>query len=288
LISGFEKQGEADEYEETILETADNAERMALQRVIDRRLANSNDVAVTHDDLTKFRVSTRAKEILQVPYNIAVSRSDELLGSEMVCRRCYAVKAEVLPPFPGDLGVSSDDLHSTHCFAAGVRVAKLRVLDTLEAYARRMSDLRADFNRDQVMTVMEQARGNGMLKCTKEDDLLSWDELIFELSEQRAVLELRVGEEQLGHSLLGYVTSGLPRTYSTNGGASLFLFGPDNVFRVMCYRTVRHPVFETAVMVVVILSSLALVLDNPRDNNEELADVWRRSTTSSRSHSAWK
>jgi hypothetical protein len=273
LISGFEKQGEADEYEETILETADNAERMALQRVIDRRLANSNDVAVTHDDLTKFRVSTRAKEILQVPYNIAVSRSDELLGSEMVCRRCYAVKAEVLPPFPGDLGVSSDDLHSTHCFAAGVRVAKLRVLDTLEAYARRMSDLRADFNRDQVMTVMEQARGNGMLKCTKEDDLLSWDELIFELSEQRAVLELRVGEEQLGHSLLGYVTSGLPRTYSTNGGASLFLFGPDNFFRVMCYRTVRHPVFETAVMVVVILSSLALVLDNPRDNNEELADV---------------
>jgi hypothetical protein len=98
----------------------------------------------------------------------------------------------------------------------------------------------------------------------------TWDDVLSELDEQRSVLELHVGEEQLGRSLLGYVTSGLPRTYMTNGGDALFLFGPDNAFRIACWRLVNHSAFETFVQLLILLSSLTLVVDNPRTDEGDV------------------
>ena len=46
------------------------------------------------------------------------------------------------------------------------------------------------------------------------------------------VLSLRVGEEELGKSLVGYATRCVPEEHRTNGGKSLWLFASKNRFRV--------------------------------------------------------
>eukprot|EP01065_Artemidia_motanka_P016646 TRINITY_DN2025_c3_g1_i2.p1 TRINITY_DN2025_c3_g1~~TRINITY_DN2025_c3_g1_i2.p1 ORF type:complete len:2034 (+),score=727.75 TRINITY_DN2025_c3_g1_i2:76-6177(+) len=81
--------------------------------------------------------------------------------------------------------------------------------------------------------------------------------------EQRAV-SLRLREEILGRALVTFTGSQLPPVRRTNGGDSLGLFGPRNPIRVMAYSTVKHAAFNNFILVCICLSSMTLVLENPR------------------------
>jgi hypothetical protein len=270
LITGFERHGSTGDVDD-MTEGTDNGERIALQGAINRQIARRNKMSnsdASAQDL--FRIGTSARQHFDsamVPNPLLESTAAS------VCRRCHAVKADVLPPFPGEVGISPDALHEQHCFAAGIRVAKLRVLDTLDAHSRRMSDLCVAFtdsNRDHVVS---QAKENGMLSNVDPISIRTWEDLMDELDEQRDVLELRVGEEQVGRSLLGYVTGGMPKLHTANAGHAFFCVAPTNPLRVAAYRLVRHPVFDALILAVICLSSITLVVDNPREDEGELQDV---------------
>ena len=53
-----------------------------------------------------------------------------------------------------------------------------------------------------------------------------------------------------------------------SGGSSLFIFAPDNPVRLWCVRCVTRPAFDTAVVVLVVISSAMLAATNPRDSDD--------------------
>ena len=57
-------------------------------------------------------------------------------------------------------------------------------------------------------------------------------------------------------------------------GRSLFLFSKTNCLRNVCYRIVRHPLYDSAVLILIGISTILLTMDNPNmDEHGELAKV---------------
>eukprot|EP00760_Papus_ankaliazontas_P035339 PhM_4_TR7750/c0_g1_i1/m.105600/K04833/SCN1A; voltage-gated sodium channel type I alpha len=52
----------------------------------------------------------------------------------------------------------------------------------------------------------------------------------------------------------------------TNGGTSLFMFGPENPFRIKCTQLIRWKWFDRCILLMIVVSSVLLALDNPRDD----------------------
>jgi hypothetical protein len=103
LITGFERQGVADDDDGDMFDKADASGRLALQRVIDRRLASANGVDMVREGADSFRISTSAKHLFELPAVITIL--DHPISDSM-CRRCHSVKAPVLSPFPGELALT--------------------------------------------------------------------------------------------------------------------------------------------------------------------------------------
>lgn len=100
------------------------------------------------------------------------------------------------------------------------------------------------------------------------DDVVTWDDIIAEIEEERWVVDLALGEEQLGRSLIYYTSANKERPHYTNGGDALFVFGPCNPFRVFCSELVHHPIFDAIVLILILGSSLTLALENPREDQD--------------------
>ena len=57
-------------------------------------------------------------------------------------------------------------------------------------------------------------------------------------------------------------------------GKSLFIFSKENCLRKVCYRIVKHPLYEKAVLVMIAISTILLAIDNPNmDGNGQLAQT---------------
>ena len=57
-------------------------------------------------------------------------------------------------------------------------------------------------------------------------------------------------------------------------GESLYVLGPDNGFRKACQWLSCNPLFDTFIIVLIVISSICLALDVPRlDPNSQLHDI---------------
>ena len=94
----------------------------------------------------------------------------------------------------------------------------------------------------------------------------AWQCLLQRIEEEKLLVNLGVGEEQVGRGSVVIAQAALPQPYVTNGGWSLFIFSPTNPLRIACYVAVHSPIFEDIVLVIITASTLSLILDNPRED----------------------
>eukprot|EP00756_Hemistasia_phaeocysticola_P019108 Hpha_TRINITY_DN15640_c10_g1::TRINITY_DN15640_c10_g1_i1::g.97884::m.97884 len=91
-----------------------------------------------------------------------------------------------------------------------------------------------------------------------------WQEVFQCLESQLKVVELRVGEEIFGGGLVQFTMGRIPYKIRTNGGKSLFLFGPENSFRLMMYWLIQHKWFDRFILLCIVVASITMVVENPR------------------------
>eukprot|EP01065_Artemidia_motanka_P016648 TRINITY_DN2025_c3_g1_i4.p1 TRINITY_DN2025_c3_g1~~TRINITY_DN2025_c3_g1_i4.p1 ORF type:complete len:1864 (+),score=575.12 TRINITY_DN2025_c3_g1_i4:699-5594(+) len=95
-----------------------------------------------------------------------------------------------------------------------------------------------------------------------------WTDILAMCEVQLRLLDLRIGEEQLGRSFLANVHGRQPPVYHTNGGRSLFLFGPKNKVRVLVYRLVQSQPFDNFILGCILLASILMIAENPRESEQ--------------------
>ena len=108
----------------------------------------------------------------------------------------------------------------------------------------------------------------GLLLNRNADDyfhISSWAPIAGLLKEEQLVLNLHVGEEIVGQSLVAYTRANVPREFFTNGGKSLWLFSPRNKFRVAVTQLITNPWFDRVVLLLILISSVLMAFDNPRE-----------------------
>eukprot|EP01062_Namystynia_karyoxenos_P015967 TRINITY_DN1582_c0_g3_i1.p1 TRINITY_DN1582_c0_g3~~TRINITY_DN1582_c0_g3_i1.p1 ORF type:complete len:2340 (+),score=847.86 TRINITY_DN1582_c0_g3_i1:111-7130(+) len=98
-----------------------------------------------------------------------------------------------------------------------------------------------------------------------------WGDLVDACELQLSLLGMQSGEELCGHGAVAVASACRPTVFQTNGGTSLFIFGPQNLIRVTIYRLLKHPWFDHFILACILLSSMLMVVENPRDDNEGTA-----------------
>ena len=187
---------------------------------------------------------------------------------------CPACKESIQVPLPSPPLLHQrtvDELHAMHCALAAQRHAKQLVLNKLLSLATMHVEMGSAPPSERVVELAFcECWGNGLLLCDQINSHRpphgTWERLRATLEEEQQALALRVGEEQVGGSLVAYVAASAPREHQTNGGDALWLFGPKNPFRVLVSSIVKHPLFDYCVLGFIVLSSLSLALDNPRED----------------------
>ena len=104
-------------------------------------------------------------------------------------------------------------------------------------------------------------------------NIRTWAPIRKLLAREQQVLDLRVGEEQVGRALVAYTSANVPSEMTTNGGTSLWIFGPRNSFRISCSALVTYPAFDQVILLCIGLSSIVMALDNPRDEGTRYNDI---------------
>lgn len=123
---------------------------------------------------------------------------------------------------------------------------------------------------DKLTAVLEKAHANGLLLNVNEHDekVLTLESVRKMLHREFDLLQLKCGEEQVGRALLASTRANIPQEVQTNGGYSLFIFGPQNKLRKLVTSVVTWKGFDYAVLVCIFVSSVLLAIDNPRNNAE--------------------
>lgn len=98
--------------------------------------------------------------------------------------------------------------------------------------------------------------------------LQSWKPIKKLLHNEIALLKLRIGEEQIGRALTAYTRANVPHQILTNGGDSLFVFGPRNWLRVQLTAFVTWPPFDYFILLVIFCSSVTMAIENPTNSAE--------------------
>eukprot|EP01062_Namystynia_karyoxenos_P015970 TRINITY_DN1582_c0_g5_i1.p1 TRINITY_DN1582_c0_g5~~TRINITY_DN1582_c0_g5_i1.p1 ORF type:complete len:2356 (+),score=741.40 TRINITY_DN1582_c0_g5_i1:94-7161(+) len=102
------------------------------------------------------------------------------------------------------------------------------------------------------------------LKVEPVNDGARWNELFVMCERQVQVLDLRLGEEIFGGSLVQFTRGRIPPIQGTNGGHSLGVFPADHWFRKGVYRVVQHQVFDKFILLCILAASLLMIAENPR------------------------
>ena len=117
--------------------------------------------------------------------------------------------------------------------------------------------------------LLVNAHKAGCFRTLAKPDVRSWRDIRDEAREELDVLRLAVGEEQLGRAHVSYVYQGLRLRQMTNGSTSLFVFGPENAFRAWMTAVTQHRAFDAFIFVLIALSTVLLIVDNPRSTFDD-------------------
>ena len=191
------------------------------------------------------------------------------------CPICKQEMEEPLPAAPLILSPTPAKLHKVQCRYIAIRIAKERILHGLQTIINFYLVTKAPINLVKVELVVGQAwQASLLLHATLHDYTDSpnpYKKLAVDLEEQESILGLRVGEEQLGRSLIAFACANVPKVHRTNGGYSLFIFGPKNPVRVLCSEIAHSQIFERIVLLLIIASSLTMAFDSPLDDPQSTA-----------------
>ena len=194
------------------------------------------------------------------------------------CEKCGDFKYAVLPSPSGSTQRTADALHEEHCDAAAERVSRQLVLNTLVGYVRQQVELHVEPTRHSIETVLGQAWTCGMLlsenaeKLARIDDTTgkrSWVPLEKALEVQQWILDLRVGEEQLGRA-----TNALMLSHATRGATlvdepatrSLYVFSATNPVRTTIQDIAESAQFELLIFIAIVGASICLAFYNPLED----------------------
>ena len=98
----------------------------------------------------------------------------------------------------------------------------------------------------------------------------AWESFREELQREWILVhEIRTGEEQIGGALITYTGANKPEWISVTDTVSLWLFKPDNSFRIWLNYVVGHAVFDWFINVCIGLSCLVLAINDPLDTDPE-------------------
>jgi hypothetical protein len=199
--------------------------------------------------------------------------NDELSSNsddQVRCEVCGGLLEEVLPPPPLIPLRSRSQLHTTHCAVAAVRLSKQKVLGALRTYVKYHVEEGIPPTKNAIEVALGQAWSCGLLLSENPEDIVAcpdpWQALQRAVKEQDYVLNLKVGEEQVGRSLVTYICANVPHEHETNGGYALFVFGPKNTFRLAVSGLISNSWFDTAILFFIIISSLSMIFDNPLED----------------------
>mgnify|MGYP001617509467 FL=1 len=215
----------------------------------------------------------------------AMDRKDNTMGTKEVgiCSKCGDAIYEPLPT-PSRLVVAPtpQELHDRICDRVQVRKAKeaviASILDELQMRierARRRVGRQLPTTRD-VEDLFGRAWEVGLLlgdDVSEQTASPSWEKLRKAILDERKIVRLHVGEDQIGGSLISYTKANVPNELKTNGGTSLWLFGKRNTFRILCTRFVYHPIFDRFILLCILVSSILLAFDDPRTAHDDPTNI---------------
>ena len=237
------------------------------------RPAPEDDLASVSNSLA----SMASRGVFSMPSQSRISRTVSRLKEDLdatrvsVCERCGTLKQAALEAAPLVTRRTVDQVHGYMCAAIATRRSKERVVAGLLEYVESQMRLKEPPTQEQLEILLGQAWSSGLLLSDMPDDLVGpesdWTRVEAALRMEMAVLELKVGEEQVGRGLLAYTAACVPREIETNGGVSLFVWGDASAFRKGATALVQNPYFDRFILVLIFLSSICLALDNPKWEN---------------------
>ncbi|CCW67620.1 unnamed protein product [Phytomonas sp. Hart1] len=204
------------------------------------------------------------------------------------CQDCNAHKERPLRAAPGVTQRTADDLHAEHCHMAAVRSARQLVLNTILGYVRLKIDHNLSPTRHMIEVVLGQAWSCGMLLSENIDNLScvdkpqaerSWDRLLSALEIQKWLLELHVGEEQVGRATLAYILAHQQRKETETRESeykeswkdhTLMVLAPSNSLRRGATSIVESLIFQRFILVIIFVSSICLATYTPGDYNSDM------------------
>jgi hypothetical protein len=186
--------------------------------------------------------------------------------SDFTCARCKYRKQKVLsaPPFVAHRSVH--ELHEQHCWLAEHRRTREEYLLNLHAIVHQQMQENSMLTQEMSHALLINSQKCGVFANLKENSLRSWRDIREEAQEELDVVRLAVGEEQLGRAHVSYVYQGTKLRHATNGNTSLFVFGPENAFRVWLTSIIQHPAFDVFTLLLIALSTILLIVDGPKSN----------------------
>lgn len=229
------------------------------------------------------------------------------------CEICNQPMLPSLPPAPLVSRRTARDIHQRMCLAMSRRAANQKFLDTLDdiidgLLARGDGDDDNDYSsegklldashyamgglaasamgvgaseasrptREVIEHMLGAAWSWGLMVETTPEDLMgpTWGPMREAIAMERKAVNLMVGEERVGRAFLSSVVGAfhIPPV-ETNGGWAFFVLGPKNPLRVLLTEVLANKWFERFILFCIIVSSLLLAFDTPRDPNPDLVDA---------------
>eukprot|EP00755_Sulcionema_specki_P002765 Sspe_Gene.27001::Locus_11437_Transcript_3_5_Confidence_0.286_Length_6396::g.27001::m.27001 len=161
------------------------------------------------------------------------------------------------------------EAHGKICKVIQLRKARQRNLGQSLQFINHYRGMGSAPRREHLEYLLGTAWEVGLLLDTTIDDLVrmdGWEPVAELFFSHLNLLDLRPGEEIVGKALVTFTKGNLPPVYTTNGGNSLCLFGPKNEFRILVYRLVKHKKFDAFILLCILVSSLLMAIENPRND----------------------
>lgn len=201
---------------------------------------------------------------------------EDALSSRPTCRHCGTVPQDVLPTTPHEPELTLDELHEKHCSIAKVRKSKSDILRSLIGFCSFHARSKSHLDAPTAALVLSQAQLCDSMRSFTHESFLrlsTWDRVREELQKELDVIDLAVGEEQLGGSSVLAAYGSAPRPIITDGSTSLCCLSPSNPLRCACAAFVRSTAFEAFIVLTVVASGIALAFDSPLDDPNTLTQV---------------
>lgn len=188
------------------------------------------------------------------------------------CDECAAYKQLPLKPPARVTRRTPDELHAEQCEACALRMSRQHILNTIIQYVRLQVSLGVPPTVQCLETLLGQAWSCGMMlsetieglsKPDPNTDRRTWQWLLDALEVQQWILNLQVGEEQIGRAsnayLMAYKRQQVEEMDDTSP-RSLFLFSTTNCLRSLCLDITSSRWFQWVMLAVIVAASICLAI----------------------------